>query len=563
MKLIYPYRFMLIVGVLVLMSLLIMFYSNGEDKSTTDDPEVPVVAEVPIIEKEPVNMVEEQSKFKKASELGMQMNNPDAGDTNADIFTTALNNAGGITIDGSYYIGYAQDFVTNNQIEIIGMDGAELIFDNDDITVLFDPNNLKNLTFRNIAFKNLSSKNPLYIIHHGNEGKSTKTDKIIVEDSTFDGEISLYRDRGDTSLNPNSVDFGIDTFIFNNNTVTNTTLSFMVLTDMPLRHVEIGHNDIRNFKYVFINMGITNGIQYESDIFESRDYMHVHHNTVINDDDWWAQEGGGMYHAFVVAENVEVLYEFNHVEGLKADFEVSLYDAYFSSRIVTYTNNTWINNVSFEKDKIYNNLIKSKGGNVNGVPVNRVYTNNTFIIEENYAERLGQSKENLFIYFYDLTTSADNYTIENNIIDVYDLRFVKSSDLISHFKFNNNVIKAKYALGSLVIIRLTDDDLPTIQVNNNTVEIEQTNNHPSGDDVGLRMIGMVDDRSSKTNTQKAEVIEMKGNTIVAPLTYLMYNTIAKKIEVDDNSITVIGERFVSMVNNDEHPQLLKIDINKK
>ncbi|VDN46159.1 protein of unknown function [Petrocella atlantisensis] len=563
MKIAYPYRFLLIIGVLVILSLIVMFYSNGEDKTSTDEPEVPIVEVVPIIEKEPINMVEEQSKYKKASELGMAKDNADAGDSNADIFTTALNNNGGITIDGSYYIGYADEDVTNNQIEIIGMDGAELIFDNEDITVLFDPNELKSLTIRNLGFVNLNIKKSLFIVHHGDEGKSTKTDKIIIEDSTFDGEISLYRDRGVTSMNPNTVDFGIDTFVFNNNTVTNTTLSFIVLTDMPLRHVEIGHNDIRNFKYVFFNASITNGIQYEDEIFESRDYMHVHHNTVINDDDWWAQEGSGSYHAFVLVENLEVLYEFNHVEGLKADFDVSLYDAYLSSRFVTYTNNTWINNVSFEKDKIYNNLIKSKGGNVNGVPVNRVYTNNTFIIEESYAERLGQSKEDLFVYFYDLTTSADNYTIENNIIDVYDLRFVKSSDLISHFKFNNNVIKAKYALGSLVIIRLTDDDLPTIQVNNNTVEIEQTNDHPSGDDVGLRMIGMVDDRSTKTNTQKAELIEMKGNTIVAPLTYLMYNTIAKKIEVDDNSITVIGERFVSMVNNDEHPQLLKIDINKK
>lgn len=563
MKTLYPYRFVLIIGVLVLSSLLVMFYSNGEDKSTKVVPDVPIVAVEPIIIEKPINMVAEQSKYKKASELGMVKDRSDAANTNADIFTTALNTDGGITIDGAYYIGYAALDVTNDHIEIIGMDGAELIFDNDDITFLFDPNNLDMLTFRNIGFTNLNPKNPLYIVHHGEEGKSTKTDKIVIEDSTFEGEISLYRDRGNTSINPKTVDFGIDTFVFKNNTVKDTTLSFIVLTDMPLRHVEIGNNDIRNFKYVFMNMGITNGIQYESEIFESRDYMHIHHNTVINDDDWWAQEGGGMYHAFVVAENVEVLYEFNHVEGLKADFEVSLYDAYFSSRVVTYTNNTWINNVSFHKDKVYNNLIKSKGGNVNGVPVNRTYTNNTFIIEESYAERLGQSKENLFIYFYDLTTSADNYTIENNIVDVYDLRFVKSSDLISHFKFNKNVIKAKYALGSLVIIRLTDKDLPTIEVNNNTIEIEQTDDHPSGDDVGLRMIGMVDDRSTKTDNQKAELIEMKGNKIVAPLTYLMYNTVAKKIDVNDNDITVVGERFVSMENNDEHPELLKINIKKE
>ncbi|MDF1617751.1 hypothetical protein [Petrocella sp. FN5] len=560
MKVMYSYRFALIIGVLVLLSLLVMFHSNGEDKSSID--ETPIGAVVPTPEEKPIVLVEEQAKYKKASQVGMIKDSPQAGDQNARILTDVLNVEGGITIDGSYYIGYVDEFVSNSQIEIIGMDNSKLVFDHNQSYVLFDPSYLKHLTFRNITFVNLSTVHPLYLVHHGSQGRKTMTDAVVIEDCSFIGEISLYRDRGDTNTNPNNVDFGIDTFVFNNNTVENTSLSFIVLTDMPLRYVEIGHNDIRNFKYVFFNAGITNGINFEDEIFESKDYMHIHHNTVINDDDWWAKEGGGIYHAFVVAENVEVLYEFNHVEGLKSDFEVSLYDAYLSSRSVTYSNNTWINNISFIKDKVYNNLIKSKGGSVNGIPVDRFYTNNTFIIEESYAERLGQSKEHLYIYFYDLTTRADKYVIENNIIDVYDLRLPKSSDLINQFKFNNNAVKAKYALGSLVIMRLTDEALPTIQFNNNVIEIEQAKAHPSGDNEGLRMIGMVDTRTTKTSNQMIEWIEMKGNKIEAPLTYLLFNTIAKRIDVDDNDINVIGDIFINTVNNDEHPKLLSIDISK-
>jgi hypothetical protein len=563
MKAMYQYRFALIIGVLVLFSLLVMFHSNGEDKLSIEQDDLPVVAVMPVIEKEPIILAKEQAKYKKASTLGMIKDSPESGDLNALILTDILNKEGGITVDGSYYIGDADEFVSNSQVEVIGMDNSELVFNNDYISVLFDPEGINNLTFRNIGFVNLSTMYPLYIVHHGEQGRSTKADKIIIEDCFFIGDISLYRDRGDTNTNPNIVDFGIDTFVFNNNTVKNTTLSFIVLSDMPLRYVEIGHNDIHNFKYVFFNAGITNGIKYENDIFELRDYIHIHHNTVINDDDWWAKEGGGIYHAFVLAENLNVLYEFNHVEGLKADFDVSLYDAYLSSRSVTYSNNTWINNISFVKEKIYNNLIKSKGGSINGIPVDRVYSNNTFIIEESYAERLGQSKENLFIYFYDLTTSADNYTIENNIIDVYDLRLPKSSDLINRFKFNNNSIKAKYALGTFVILRLTDEDLPTIQFNNNTINIEQTKTHPSGDNEGLRMIGMVDTRTTKTDSKKIEWIEMNGNKIEAPLTYLLFNTTAKRIDVDDNDISVISSIFINPINNDEHPKLLKIDISKK
>jgi len=561
MKVIYSYRFVLIIGVLVLLSLMVMFHSNGEDKSSIEETPIGVV--VPITEEKPIVLVEEQAKYKKASEVGMIKDNPEASDENARILTDILNVEGGITVDGSYYIGYMDEFVSNSQIEIIGMNNSKLVFDNDYILVLLDSSHLKHLTFRNIAFVNLSTRHPLYLVHHGDQGRKTMTDKVVIEDCSFVGEISLYRDRGDLNTNPNTVNFGIDTFIFNNNTVENTSLSFIVLSDMPLRYVEIGHNDIRNFKYVFFNASITNGINYENEIFELRDHMHIHHNTVMNDDDWWAKEGGGIYHAFVVAENLSVLYEFNHVEGLKADFDVSLYDTYLSSRSVIYSNNTWINNISFAKDKIYNNLIKSKGGNINGIPVDRVYTNNTFIIEEAYAERLGQSKEHLFIYFYDLTTSADNYTIENNIVDVYDLRLPKSSDLINRFKFNNNAIKAKYALGTFVIMRLTDEGLPTIQFNNNTIKIEQSKAHPSGDNEGLRMIGMVDTRTTKTNNQKIEWIEMKGNKIEAPLTYLMFNTIAKRIDVDDNDINVINDLFINTVNNDEHPKLLEIYISKK
>ncbi|MCF8018785.1 MAG: hypothetical protein K9L62_05185 [Vallitaleaceae bacterium] len=488
-----------------------------------------------------------------ASVYGLVPNSTSSANNNATLLNKMINQYGSIVIDGDYYIGTTSQSITNKNIEIVGTNGSELIFNNSSNTTLFDPNKVTNLTLKNIGFKNLNSST-LFIAYSSTRNK-TKVNRVFVEDSSFDGNISLYRLSGDQSTNPNSVDFGVDEFIFKNNTVTDTSSSFIVLVDVPLRYAEVSNNYINNFKYIFFNSGITNGIQYSDEIFEAKDYIYVYNNTVENDDNWWADGDGGMYLTFILSENVKILYDSNHVEGLKAKVNVSIYDAYMSSRDVTYTNNTWKNNITFHPDKIYNTLMKSKGGKVNNVPVERVYSNNTFIVEESFAERVGQSKSNLFIYFYDLTTTANNYTIENNLVDVYDLRFVKSSDEIKNIKINNNVIKAKYALGSLTMVRLTDSLQPTVEIKNNDIQIAQSGSHPSGDTVGLRLVTMFDARSNKTTGKKGQSILLSGNTVEAPITYAFFNIVTDVATVTGNNIRVRSSVYKRFVSNSGYSHL--------
>ena len=491
-----------------------------------------------------------------ASAYGLEPNKLSSANHNATLLNRMINEHGSIVIDGKYYIGTTSQNITNKNIEIVGLNGAELLFNNSSDTIMFNPNNVTNLTLRNIGFKNLNSSRKLFIAYSSTKNK-TKINRVLVENSTFEGDISLYRLIGDASVNPNTVDFGVDEFIFRNNQVSNTDSSFIVLTDIPLRYAEVSNNTINNFKYIFFNSSITNNIQYENQIFLAKDYIYVYNNTVINDDNTWATEGGGMYLTFVLAENVRIKYDSNHVEGLKADFNVSVYDVYMNSRHVTYTNNTWKNNITFHPDKIYNVLIKSKGGYVNNVPVDRLYANNTFIVEESYAARVGQSKSNLFVFLYDLQTIAGNYTIENNTFDVYDLRFVRSSDQIQNFKFNNNTVKAKYALGSLTMVRVTNTIQPTVEVKNNNIQIAQTGMHPSGDTiVGLRLVSMVDGRTNKSDGKVGKSILISGNTIVAPITHALFEITSNNVTVTGNDITVrssVYKRFVS--NSSSYPHL--------
>ena len=501
-----------------------------------------------------------------AGNYGLIPNDASQKDNNASLLNRALNQYGSITLNGVFYIGNTSEAVTNPNIAITGMNASELIFNNGKNTVLFDPEKIKSLTISNMKFTNLSKVNALLIAYNPAENSSSKVNSVKVDGCTFEGDISLYRQQGNKNLNPVGVDFGIDQFIFTNNSVSNTTYSFIVLSDIPFRNVEIRNNTIHNFQNVFASMSITNGITYEAQMVEARKFVGIYNNKVTCDDNWWAEAGGGEYYAFALTENKEVVYDSNRVEGMKANFDVALYDAYLSSGMVTYTNNTWINNICFDANKTNNALIKAKQGGVGGdagnsVPVNRVYSNNTFIVEESYADRLGQPKSELFVSFMELTTCANNFTIENNKIDVYDLRFPGSSQQITNFKFNNNEIKSKYALGNITILRLTDNCQPIIEMTNNNIQIEQKDAHPSGITRGLQLLQIVDVR---TNTSKglAKSIVVKDNIIHGPFDYIFFTLLADALVVQNNQISVASALYQKPYYLGNHPELANILVSK-
>lgn len=516
-----------------------------------------------VIEKIPTKTAS-QTPTLTANNYGLIANDMSKKDSNATLLNQALNQYGSITLDGTFYIGNTSEKVTNSNIQITGVNATELIFNNGKQTVLFDPQKIKSLTISNVKFTNQSTGYPLLIVYDVYEKSTTKVDRVKVDGCTFQGDISLYRQQGDKSLNPATVDFGIGEFIFTNNNVSNTGYTFIILNDIPFNTVEISNNTIKNFQNVLAYLGLTNGITYESQLVTARKYVHIYKNTVTCDDNWWAKSGN-TYYAFVLTENSEVVYDSNYVEGLKADYDVALYDAYLSSTTVTYTNNTWKNNIVFSDNKTNNTLLKAKEGGVGGgagtTPLKRMYSNNTFIVEEAYADRMGKPKSQLWVSFMDLVTYAEDYKIENNQINVYDLRFPESSRQIKNFTFNNNVINAKYALGILAIIKLTDTCQPTIAMNNNNINIAQTGAHPSGITTEMQLVQIVDVRTNTANPL-AKSITVMGNTIKAPLIHVFFTPLCDTLTLQNNQFSVASSLYRSFVYGGNHPEIATTTITK-
>ena len=476
-----------------------------------------------------------------AKDEGMVPNDASIAEENGNRFIRALNRYGGIVIDDTYYIGTPSEELTSRNVEIIGTETGELISTIDLSTILLSPDNLDNLTIKNTKFTNLN-KDRNFLIVYNSERSNAKVKTVSIENCTFKGNISLYRQYGDTTLDPNITDYGIGSFTFYNNKVYDTGLSFIVLNDVPVTYCKVNDNAIKNFNYTFLNISITNAIPHEQELYNHIKYLEVDKNTVICEDNWWGKTSLGSYYAFVLYEGTEVLYDGNYIEGMKTLEDIALYDAYLSAEIVNYTNNTWKNNICFADDKRNNTLLKSKGGGEK--PLKRNYSNNTFIVEENFAERLGQSKDNLKVDFISLTQYAEYYIIDNNNFDVYDIRFPKSSLMIGNYTFSNNTVKAKKGSGKLAIVRLKDDySTSKIEVMNNNIEIDERTDEP------FTLVRVIDNREISSDIIDSVVVN--NNRITALFGYLFHGIKANYLEFKNNEIVDVTNRNTNLIYNSD------------
>lgn len=465
--------------------------------------------------------------FSTAKNAGMIPNDETKAKKNGNLLIKALNKYGGIVIDDTYYIGTPSEELTTRNVEIIGTENGELISAINASTKLFSPDSLDNITIRDTIFTNTNEAKEFLIVYNPSR-TNAKVGNVCIENCTFKGNISLYRQYGNTTLDPDITDYGIDSFIFINNQVFDTGLSFIVLIDIPVTYCKVSNNVIRNFNYTFFNNSITNGIPHGLKVLRDNEYLKVDTNTVTCEDDWWGKTSSGSYYTFVLFEGTEVIYNNNHVEGMKALEDIALYDAYFGAEIVNYTNNTWKNNICFAADKTNNTLLKSKGGGKK--PLIRNYSNNKFIVEEDFAERLGQSKENLKVDFISLTQYAETYRIDNNVFDVYDIRFQKSSLMISNYIFTNNTLKAEKASGKLAIVRLKDEySTDKIEIVNNDIDINEKT------DEAFTLVRVIDNREKSTDIIESVVVN--DNRITAPFGYLFYGLNTENLEFKNNEIT--------------------------
>lgn len=284
--------------------------------------------------------------------------------------------------------------------------------------------------------------------------------------------------------------------------------------------------------YTACDISIDNEYVNGTAIKSNRLTTNIDRNTVINDNTWLDIATDG-YHAFVVLEGHTVSHSYNHVEGLKTDNDIALYDAYLSCEVVRSHHNTWKNFYSPIAKRTFT-LTKAKTGI--STPT-RVYEYNTYILEESYAAAIGRNLSDMGVELIDADSDIlDSFEISNNTFNIYNLYFKnRRSVTIKDFIFTDNIINAEIASGNIHFVQILDYD-NTVVFERNQITINQRGTHydETGDD-DLRFLD-TNDQSGGTNTQAS--ITFKDNTVVAPLANIFMDPRADVITHSGNDITV-------------------------
>jgi len=469
------------------------------------------------------------TNYPRASDYGLRADNEDSARFNGDLMKAAMAEFGGIIIDGRYFM----KLPSNMEMDKVGIIGdseynSELIFSPTYSTTLFDSAVLQELYISDVKFVNTSNED--LVIARSRSELTMPINSIIIKNNEFIGDISAYRLEGDGNIDPTTSPVVLDTFVFDNNDVSNTNYTFLRIQDVPYNSVNITNNRITNFQYIFANLQLTNENIYNPELFDLRKQLTIQGNTVISEDDWWSTGTGSTYYAFVVAEGDKVLYADNHVEGLKANLPIALYDAYLSCNEVIYENNIWKNNVALSLEKKFSAFMKSKNGSK---PLYRVYRNNEFIVEQSFADKFNMDPMTLMTDFISLENHASYYEITNNNFSGYYIRFPESSRFIENLVFKNNKIDAELISGSVVNLQANDEfSQGSIVFSENTISAKE---HYTLEGSSLPLFKFYD-HSTVANTSILSLIDYSNNWIDAPINYLFMNTSEDFFDVDYASI---------------------------
>ncbi|WP_258831571.1 phage baseplate upper protein [Peribacillus frigoritolerans] len=462
--------------------------------------------------------------------LGMIQNDISKAVSNFELLSQAILENKKVLIDGVYYISPLVFPVKASNI-IISITGstvdAELKLTGKNVATYFKVFSNTNIYIKRVKITNSEEAEKIIFIFD----KRAYISKFHTLENEFYGNIRFVESVGDMNINPQNVKFGIKEFVFSDNYTFNNKNAFIKFSNVPGDKFLLERNTVRNFNYTFFKNSITNGGPYTSEFLKETKSHVLKDNIVVCDDSWYGATGSGSYYCFSLFEGDTVVYEGNHVEGLKATDSIALYDVYFSCRDLKYINNTWKNNICFFSDKTYNALLKSKGGPEGEII--RHYEGNRFIIEKEFVERLSRNLEDAWVDFISLTSYAKEYRIINNYIDVYELRFSESSLDCDTWIIENNTFKAQIMKNTVLAYRSKSG-------------IDYTNKQSSLrynkiiSQEGLINLVRGWDYSSMTNLFPFLLIE--GNTVNGPVNYAMYTVSADRVVFKDNIINATRQR---------------------
>ena len=290
-----------------------------------------------------------------------------------------------------------------------------------------------------------------------------KINTIKTTNCIFEGNFSYFRFKGTLTTNPDELEYGLNSFIFNNNIIKNTYKDFIWLIDIPYKIVEIQYNEIINFTSIFANLGTSNEHEYTNELTKAKENVIIKYNHVYCEPDCW-NDTSGYYYCFVLVEGYKCEYAHNIVEGLKSEVETALYDAYLSTDYVFYYNNIWKNNIVFVNTCLTNSMLKSKHG-----CEKKEYKNNIFILEESFLNDCSKTIDDINLKLYDNVDSG-GFIIDNNIIKSPKL-MCQTSTSTGDIVFTNNTIE----VGQWINSALAFPQNQNVTISNNNITIKNGN----------------------------------------------------------------------------------------
>ena len=453
------------------------------------------------------------------SQLGLDSN----AINNFNKLTQAINKGYEIIVDGFYDIQATKTFSVLEDMNLYGVNeecGFNLLGSISCFNVIKE--NCK-LDINRVKFTSLNSTIFLFEISN-----NVNIDLFKVTSSTFQGNLSLIRYSPDITKDISTT--SIKNLEFKSNTLIDINASFVVIPNICFDKIVISNNKINNFNYVLFNISITNGHADEINLLKNRKFLEVTDNYVECDDDWWGSSGSGLYYCFVLCECNTLEYKRNSVIGMKTEENTSLYDVYASCEYVYSENNLWKNNIVFNSAKLNNVLMKAKQNS--GI---KSFKNNKYIVEKSFASDLKKSTSLLTVKLFDIQDEPEKWIIDNNTIDVYDLKLQPSSKNIKNFIFTNNNIKTNIASDSIMYLRCngdTDYSNSIYNISNNQIYIKD-----NGSNFGL-ITGV--DYSNGTNNLGNIIVE---NNILncADIKVCLVNAIlCDRLIIRNNEITLNG-----------------------
>lgn len=455
--------------------------------------------------------LEDTTRYVKCSDLGLQV--MDNGENNFIKLKDAVKRNVAILVDGIYKIKVLETINFANDLIIKGIEDkcGFTILNN---TPLFSSNiNHLNIDIDKISILNSNANDVAKLFVFDN--KTIKLTSVRIENCEFIGNLWCFSYVGDITLNPDEVDYGINEFIFKYNKIKNCRGSFVRLNDIPHFLVDIEYNEVENWDYTLFYVGRTAGHSYRDAIMKSKKDIIIKHNRAFCTDDWWHNvDYTGSYFTFAVALSQKLIYEFNHVEGMKSKKDLGMYDIYSNSENVYYKNNTFKNNVIFDisVENSHRILMKAKSGM--GV---RVYKDNKFIVEEDFIIKNGGNPLELNFKLYDINDETEEWNIDGNEINVPFISLQTSTNILHRFKFFNNIIKAKKIINFLVASSYESCD---VYIKDNTFNIDDKTSYFS----------LV---RSFTDTFYNNVI-ISNNNILGYINYPLYTVNCRKLLLDNN-----------------------------